>query len=145
MSGFTSRHAGHSRARKVWVCKECNTSYRIQVKRCACGHKAFSYFASMKEYKRGQELSLLEKAGAITELEYQPRFPLTAAYFTGSIAMAKPVDTGVTYVADFAYVEGGRKVVEDVKTTSEDGDDPVFKLKRKWFEACYGIELTVIR
>lgn len=59
-------------------------------------------FASKKEAIRGEELHLLQLAGEISDLEYQPRFILSE-------------HPRATYVADFRYTENGQSIVEDVK------------------------------
>lgn len=86
-------------------------------------------FDSKKEARRYADLILLQKAGAIRQLELQPRFPI--------------VVNGVkvcTYVADFAYFENAR-VVEDVKGVRT----AVYKLKAKMLLACYpGIDFREI-
>lgn len=62
-------------------------------------------FASAAERDRAEELRLLEQAGAIQGLVFQPVVRLADA---------------VNYRADFAYTERGRLVHEDVKgVTSE--------------------------
>lgn len=62
-------------------------------------------FASKKEAARYTELKLLFKAGKIQTLELQPRFELHA--YGGEVIGS--------YVADFAYFEGQRRIIEDVK------------------------------
>lgn len=61
-------------------------------------------FASKREAQRGEELALLERAGEIHTLQYQPKY----------ILCEKP---RITYAADFFYVDikNARTVVEDVK------------------------------
>lgn len=67
-------------------------------------------FHSAKEAKRYSELTLLEKAGEITELQLQPIFTLYAPSASGE-------DTVGKYIADFSYREKGTLyVVEDVKS-----------------------------
>ncbi len=80
-------------------------------------------FASKKEANRFSELRLLEKAGLISMLERQPRFPV--------VINEKLV---CTYIADFSYVDNfNRTIVEDVKGFKT----PVYKLKKKLVEARY--------
>ena len=80
-------------------------------------------FASKKEAARYQELRMLERAGYISGLELQPRFPL-------HINGVKVCD----YVADFGYLARDQKpVVEDVKGMKTS----VYRLKYKMFHACY--------
>lgn len=57
-------------------------------------------FDSGAEAARAAELSLLERAGAIADLVFQPRVEL---------------EPGIFYRPDFAYRERGRVVWEDVK------------------------------
>lgn len=87
-------------------------------------------FASAKEARRYGELKLLERAGEISSLRTQPRFPI--------------VINGVkvcTYVADFAYFEGEPTcVVEDVKGFKTD----VYKIKRKLMKACHDIDVVEV-
>lgn len=72
-------------------------------------------FQSKKEGRRYGELKLLLKAGVITGLELQHQF---------SFPM------GFSYIADFTYVEKGKKIAEDAKGFQT----PVFKLKKKCFD-----------
>lgn len=84
-------------------------------------------FASAKEARRYGDLKLLERAGEISALRLQPRFPLEVE---GKLIC--------TYVADFAYICKGEaeETIEDVKGVQT----PVFKIKRKLFEALYGVQ-----
>jgi hypothetical protein len=88
-------------------------------------------FASRAEANRWQELRLLERAGHIADLEYQPRYPLRV----NGIVVA-------TYVADSRYrdVLRDRLVVEDVKGVRT----PVYRLKKKLMRACHGIDITEV-
>jgi hypothetical protein len=58
-------------------------------------------FDSKGEAERGAMLRLLQRAGEISELQFQVTFHLTAA--------------AIGYRADFVYVEKGRMVAEDFK------------------------------
>lgn len=99
-------------------------------------------FASKREAARYVEL--LACAVVIRNLELQPRFPLKAA--NGAIVG--------TYVADFRYQESKHHhgpngafaawiedVVEDVKGVRT----PVYKLKKKLFEAQYALHIREVR
>lgn len=90
-------------------------------------------FASKAEARRYQELRLLERAGEITALELQPRYPIHSR--TGERVMV--------YVADFRYLAKGARVptVEDVKGVRT----PVYRLKKKFAEAEYGIQIKEIQ
>jgi len=79
-------------------------------------------FASKLEAKRYGELRLLEKAGAISDLVLQARFPLSVdGVIIGS------------YVCDFLYMENGKKVVEDCKGVQTD----LYRWKKKHFNIQY--------
>lgn len=79
-------------------------------------------FDSTREGKRYQELKLLEQAGQISHLECQPRFKL----FCGQRPILFDSGRQATYVADFAYFDGERRVIEDAKGFRT----PEYKLKR---------------
>lgn len=68
-------------------------------------------FDSLKEYRRYCELRLLEKAGEITDLQTQVKFVLIPSQKIGG----KVVERDCSYLADFVYVQDGKKVVEDTK------------------------------
>ena len=92
-------------------------------------------FDSKKEAARFVELELLEKVGAIRDLECQPRYDLIAC--NGEvIGHFKP---------DFHYwsVELGRLVVEDVKSPIT-RQERAYRLRKRLFEACHGIILMEI-
>jgi len=99
-------------------------------------------FDSQAERDRGEELALMEKAGAIRNLEFQKTFKLEV----NGILVA-------TYRADFVYEEVGFKgivfgpparkaepVVEDVKGWLT----PEYKLKKKLMLAVHGIEIQEV-
>lgn len=93
-------------------------------------------FDSKAEAERYRELKLMEQAGIITDLQLQPKFPLIPTFRKNGQTFR-----GITYIADFAYTENGRKVVEDVKGFKT----AVYKLKRKLFEYTYqDISLTEV-
>lgn len=87
-------------------------------------------FASKAEARRFGELRLLERAGAISDLKLQPRYPLKV---NGQLVC--------TYVADFSHTEGDQLVVTDVKGVETD----VFKIKRKLLKALHNIEIRVVK
>lgn len=115
-------------------------------------------FASKKEARRYGELKLLERAGHVRNIVVQPRFDLYAHDLTveaklrriraavdGRHDPVKPVKVA-TYVADFQYEqralsasenERWQKVIEDVKGVRT----AVYQLKRKMFEAQYGLPI----
>jgi hypothetical protein len=107
-------------------------------------------FHSAKESRHYSLLKMLERAGKITDLVLQPRFPLTVT----DQASGLPVVVG-TYVADFAYVvvdprhapvagrAAGERVVTDVKSEITE-EEKLFVLKRALFEALYGVKLVIV-
>lgn len=114
-------------------------------------------YDSMKEYRRSRELSLLEKAGSITDLKRQVEFELIPAQFeeipTGEIykrgeKKGQPkmkrvcVEQSVKYLADFSYIKNGQKVVEDVKSKATKTE--AYVIKRKLMLYKYGIKIQEI-
>lgn len=86
-------------------------------------------YDSKKEARRGTELEHLERIGAITNLQRQVRFELQEAYTNNKGEHIR----AITYVADFVYQQGNRRIVEDTKGIQTD----VFKIKKKLFEKRY--------
>ena len=88
-------------------------------------------FASKHEGKRYCELRLLERAGEITDLELQPRFPITLNN-----------QKICTYIADFRYreVKTGQSVIEDAKGVITQ----IYALKRKLVFAMYGVTIQEV-
>jgi hypothetical protein len=84
---------------------------------------------SQAEARRYGELLLLERAGEIGGLLVHPDFDLTV----NGVKVA-------TYVADFAYWDRGRFVVEDVKGVRT----PLYKLKVRMLAAERGIVVREI-
>lgn len=89
-------------------------------------------FDSGAEANRYDFLKLRQMAGQISNLELQPRFKLEV---NGR--------TIATYIADFQYVENGKKVVEDVKSPATRGIAG-FRLKAKLFEAIHEFPITIV-
>jgi len=84
-------------------------------------------FQSKKEARRYGELKLLEKAGEISGLQLQARWPLMC----GITCLKTPSGRDMVYISDFNYRENGRLVIEDVKGMRTD----LYKLKRAIMEA----------
>lgn len=83
---------------------------------------------SIKEANRWCELKLLERAGEIQDLQRQVKFELIPK---------QEGERAVYYVADFTYIEDGKKIVEDAKGCRTD----VYKLKKKLLLWRYGIKI----
>ncbi len=90
-------------------------------------------FDSEKEYRRYLVLREWQAAGLISMLKPHRNFPLHS--IGGEKVSA--------YEADFTYILNGRLVVEDVKS-SFTRMNPVYKLKKKWMKAEYGIDITEV-
>lgn len=72
--------------------------------------KIIDVFDSTKEYQRWNELQLLQKANAISELNRQQTFEIQPAFEKDG-----KKHQAITYKADFTYIRNGQKIVEDVK------------------------------
>lgn len=104
-------------------------------------------FDSKKEAERYQELLLLEKAGAIQDLQRQVKFVLIPAQYdadyelkNGKVKRGKCIERECSYYADFVYKEGYETVVEDTKgmrTTD-------YIIKRKLMLYIHGIRIKEI-
>jgi len=90
-------------------------------------------FASKAEARRYLEVMMLQRGGAISQLELQPRFPMVV----NNVKVC-------TYVADFSYNENGQHVVEDVKSEAT-CKLPVFRIKKKLMLALYGIDVQEVK
>ena len=88
-------------------------------------------FASRKEAARYSELRLLERAGKIQDLQTQVPFELIPKTRHGR---------AVRYVADFVYMQNGRKIVEDAKGVRT----PVYKLKKRLMAEFLGVEIVEV-
>lgn len=86
-------------------------------------------FASGKEAQRYQELMLLQRAGEIERLQVHPSWDI---YVSGSHICQ--------YTPDFAYIEKGHHIVEDVKG-GKATRTPSYMLKKRLMWACHGIQV----
>ena len=113
-------------------------------------------FDSKKEARRYCELKLLQQAGKIEALELQKEFELIPAqyeYFERYGKTGKRLKDGkrcieqsCTYKADFAYLQDGQLVVEDVKgfRDPQSAGYAKFVIKRKLMLERYGIRIKEI-
>ena len=95
-------------------------------------------FDSKKECNRYLELSLLQKAGKITDLDTQVPFELIPAQRDPETK--RVIERACNYVADFTYYEGGKLVVEDTKGFKT----PDYIIKRKLMLHVHGIRIREI-
>lgn len=86
-------------------------------------------FASKKEYADWCQLKLREKAGLITHLQRQVKFPLSVN-----------AQLVTTFIADAVFFENGKRVVVDSKGVQT----PVYRLKKKLMRALLNIEVQEI-
>ena len=82
-------------------------------------------FDSNKEACRYAELKLMEKAGLITNLQKQVKFELQPAFYHEG-----KKQRAINYIADFTYLQGGKLIIEDVKSEITK-HNKVYKLKKK--------------
>lgn len=90
-------------------------------------------FDSAKEWRRNQELEIMQRAGEISELNRQVPFVLMPSYTITDEATKQGFRTvrEIRYIADFTYrLKDGTRIIEDVKGMQTD----VFKIKRKLLE-----------
>ena len=83
-------------------------------------------YASKAEMNRARHLAMMLKAGLITDLEEQVRYPLEA----------NGLRIG-TYIADFRYKNCGAVVVEDAKGVRT----PIYQRSKRHMKAQYGIDI----
>lgn len=93
-------------------------------------------FDSQREANRWLDLRLLERGGLIHELERPGRYPLYAVN-----AKSGELIQVATYKPDFSYREGPERtlVIED----SKGHQTQQFRLRKRMFEAQYGIEVRL--
>lgn len=86
-------------------------------------------FDSRKEAERYAELKMMEKAGVISNLQLQVKYPIIESYLNKVTGRwTQPT----YYVADFVYIdEYGNQVIEDVKGYKT----PEYRLKKKLMES----------
>lgn len=109
-------------------------SNKYRNKKVTVGGKTFD---SKKEYTRYCELSLLEKAGVITDLQTQIKFVLIP---TQKGRNGKVVERECSYIADFVYCQNGDKIVEDTKGFKT----PEYKIKRKLMRFIHNIAIKEV-
>lgn len=105
-------------------------------------------FDSKKEAIRFKELSLLERAGKITDLKRQVKFVLIPAQREpntigkrGGMKKGKLLERECSYLADFTYKDaGGNLIVEDTKGMRTKD----YIIKRKLMLFIHGIQIKEI-
>lgn len=112
-----------------------------------------SVFDSRKEARRWGELSLLLRAGKITDLDRQVKFELIPAQYETYERYGKNgqrlkdgtrlVERAAIYTADFVYTdENGVRVIEDTKSQATRTE--AYILRRKLMYARYKIKIREV-
>lgn len=113
-------------------------------------------FDSKKEARRYCELQMLLQAGQIEQLELQKEFELIPAQYETFPRYGKKgqrlkdgqrcIEKACTYAADFAYIQDGQQVVEDVKGYRDPASAGYakFVIKRKLMLWRYGIKIKEV-
>ncbi len=105
-------------------------------------------YDSIREYRRAQELKLLEKKGIISGLQEQCKYELIPAQYEyyevkgiwKMLQKRKLLEKSLSYYADFVYYRDGELVVEDAKgmKTKE------YIIKRKLMLSIHGIRIKEV-
>lgn len=113
-------------------------------------------FDSKKEARRYCELTLLQRAGKISDLQMQREFELIPAQYETYPRYGKTgkrlqdgkrcIEKSCTYKADFCYMQDGQLVVEDVKgyRDPQSAGYAKFVIKRKLMLWVHGIKINEI-
>ena len=107
-------------------------------------------FDSRKEARRYSELLLLQRAGAIRDLELQKKYVLIPAQYETYERYGKKgqrlqdgqrlVEKECAYIADFVYKEDGKTIVEDTKGIKTKD----YIIKRKLMLYVHGIRIKEV-
>lgn len=107
-------------------------------------------FDSRKEARRYSELLLLQRAGAIRDLELQKKYVLIPAQYETYERYGKKgqrlqdgqrlVEKECAYLADFVYQEEGKTIVEDTKGIKTKD----YIIKRKLMLYVHGIRIKEV-
>ena len=110
-------------------------------------------FDSKHEGERYYELMIMQRAGAIKDLQLQVPFILIPPQYeedielpNGKIKKGKCIEQSVKYIADFVYKDAktGKTVVEDAKGYKDGAAYRIFVIKRKLMLERFGIRIKEI-
>lgn len=110
-------------------------------------------FDSRKEARRFAELTAMQAAGAILDLQRQVKFVLIPAQREADIIgpkggkkPGKLIERECAYYADFVYTDAktGERIVEDVKGYRGGGAYAVFSIKRKLLLQVFGLRIREV-
>lgn len=108
---------------------------------------------SIKELRRWKELTLLERAGYIKDLQRQVKFVLIPSQHEqgtigkrGAIKQGKLIERELSYIADFVYTDTktGQMVVEDAKGYKGGSIYALFVIKRKLMLYIHNIQVKEV-
>lgn len=122
---------------------------KYRAKKCRIGNMVFD---SRMEMNRYQELSLLERAGKISNLRRQVRFTLIPTQYESIERISnktgkrlkdgkKVIEKDCSYIADFVYEENGKTIVEDVKGCKTKD----YIIKRKLMLYVHGVRIREVK
>ena len=95
-------------------------------------------FDSKKEAKRYRDLKLIQRAGQIQDLQLQVVFVLVE-----SVVLDGRKKPAMRYIADFVYVQGGLKIVEDVKSCAT-RKLAAYRQKKHLMKSVHNIEIQEV-
>lgn len=95
-------------------------------------------FDSRKEALRYEYLLHLLRCGVISDLRLQPQFTLQESYLTETGERVR----AIRYTADFSYIQDGKKIVEDVKSSATRTKE--YLRNRKFMRSIYGIDIQEV-
>lgn len=95
-------------------------------------------FDSKKEGKRYIDLKLMQRAGQIQDLQMQVVFVLVE-----SVVLDGRKKPDMRYIADFVYVQGGLKIIEDVKSLAT-RKLTAYRQKKHLMMSVHGIEIQEV-
>lgn len=100
------------------------------------------HFASKREARRYMDLWLMQRAGEISGLRTQVKYPLLPK----QVHKDGTKERAIEYVADFVYEQGGETVVEDSKGFRDTSSAAyrVFVMKRKMMLYFHGITVREV-
>ena len=94
-------------------------------------------FDSILEARRYTVLKSRLEAGTISDLRLQPHYTIMEGYKDLSGTYIRPVQ----YIADFSYIEDGKRIVEDTKGVRTEA----YAIKRKLVRDRFGVEIVEIK
>lgn len=143
-----SKLEGFRSAKPVHWCLQCGKHATVRNGSkgmyCACGNKA-QHFHSTGEFNRYAHLAMIQRAGEISRLRMQTRFPMFFN-FINNVPVISPVGDWAwgTYVSDFDYYDrAGKWQVEDYKGNRNFQDRTSQKL-REAAEHCYQFTVKIV-